>query len=366
MDRYELNKILENINLRINDLKKALNLEKINMRLLSLGEKMQASNFWDNPKIATLVNKEYNDLTNKLSTYKSLNDRINDLVSLSDDLSDDETYNLFESELKDVTKLLSEFEIEILLNDEYDNNNVILELHPGAGGTESMDWCGMLLRMYERYAARKNFKLEVLNYLAGEEAGVKSVTLKISGPYAYGYFKSERGVHRLVRISPFDSNKRRHTSFVSCDVAPELSDNINIDIKDEDIRVDTYQSSGPGGQSVNTTYSAVRITHIPTGIVVSIQNERSQIKNKEAALTVLKSKLFQLELEKNQSKLDEIKGEKTDIAWGNQIRSYVFQPYQMVKDHRTNYESSNVSGVMDGDLDGFINAYLKETKSNGK
>ena len=366
MDRYELNKILENINLRINDLKKALNLEKINMRLLSLGEKMQASNFWDNPKNATLVNKEYNDLTNKLSTYKSLNDRINDLVSLSDDLSDDETYNLFESELKDVTKLLSEFEIEILLNDEYDNNNVILELHPGAGGTESMDWCGMLLRMYERYAARKNFKLEVLNYLAGEEAGVKSVTLKISGPYAYGYFKSERGVHRLVRISPFDSNKRRHTSFVSCDVAPELSDNINIDIKDEDIRVDTYQSSGPGGQSVNTTYSAVRITHIPTGIVVSIQNERSQIKNKEAALTVLKSKLFQLELEKNQSKLDEIKGEKTDIAWGNQIRSYVFQPYQMVKDHRTNYESSNVSGVMDGDLDGFINAYLKETKSNGK
>lgn len=366
MDRYELNKILENINLRINDLKKALNLEKINMRLLSLGEKMQASNFWENPKNATLVNKEYNDLTNKLSTYKSLNDRINDLVSLSDDLSDDETYNLFESELKDVTKLLSEFEIEILLNDEYDNNNVILELHPGAGGTESMDWCGMLLRMYERYAARKNFKLEVLNYLAGEEAGVKSVTLKISGPYAYGYFKSERGVHRLVRISPFDSNKRRHTSFVSCDVAPELSDNINIDIKDEDIRVDTYQSSGPGGQSVNTTYSAVRITHIPTGIVVSIQNERSQIKNKEAALTVLKSKLFQLELEKNQSKLDEIKGEKTDIAWGNQIRSYVFQPYQMVKDHRTNYESSNVSGVMDGDLDGFINAYLKETKSNGK
>lgn len=366
MDRYELNKILENINLRINDLKKALNLEKINMRLLSLGEKMQASNFWENPKNATLVNKEYNDLTNKLSTYKSLNDRINDLVSLSDDLSDDETYNLFESELKDVTKLLSEFEIEILLNDEYDNNNVILELHPGAGGTESMDWCGMLLRMYERYAARKNFKLEVLNYLAGEEAGVKSVTLKISGPYAYGYFKSERGVHRLVRISPFDSNKRRHTSFVSCDVAPELSDNINIDIKDEDIRVDTYQSSGPGGQSVNTTYSAVRITHIPTGIVVAIQNERSQIKNKEAALTVLKSKLFQLELEKNQSKLDEIKGEKTDIAWGNQIRSYVFQPYQMVKDHRTNYESSNVSGVMDGDLDGFINAYLKETKSNGK
>lgn len=366
MDRYELNKILENINLRINDLKKALNLEKINMRLLSLGEKMQASNFWDNPKIATLVNKEYNDLTNKLSTYKSLNDRINDLVSLSDDLSDDETYNLFESELKDVTKLLSEFEIEILLNDEYDNNNVILELHPGAGGTESMDWCGMLLRMYERYAARKNFKLEVLNYLAGEEAGVKSVTLKISGPYAYGYFKSERGVHRLVRISPFDSNKRRHTSFVSCDVAPELSDNINIDIKDEDIRVDTYQSSGPGGQSVNTTYSAVRITHIPTGIVVSIQNERSQIKNKEAALTILKSKLFQLELEKNQSKLDEIKGEKTDIAWGNQIRSYVFQPYQMVKDHRTNYESSNVSGVMDGDLDGFINAYLKENKSDRK
>ncbi|MFA5693347.1 MAG: peptide chain release factor 2 [Acholeplasmataceae bacterium] len=362
MDRYELYKIIEDTKSRINDLKKALNLEKLNKRLLELNNIMQESNFWDNSNHARLITKEHNELTSNKETFIKLNNNFNDLELLSSESLDNDTQKLIEEELINITKELSEFEIKILLNEEYDDSNIILELHPGAGGTESMDWCGMLLRMYERYTARKNFKLEVLNYIPGEEAGVKSVTLKISGPYAYGYFKSERGVHRLVRISPFDSNKRRHTSFVSCDIAPELSDNINIEIRDEDIRVDTYQSSGPGGQSVNTTYSAVRITHLPTNIVVSIQNERSQIKNKEAALTVLRSKLFQLELEKKEAKLKEIKGEKGDIAWGNQIRSYVFQPYQMVKDHRTNYETSNLTGVMDGDLDQFINAYLKEIK----
>ncbi|MBR3063414.1 MAG: peptide chain release factor 2, partial [Exiguobacterium sp.] len=258
-------------------------------------------------------------------------------------------------------KEFDDFELEILLNGPYDANNAILELHPGAGGTESQDWASMLLRMYQRFADKQGWKVETVDYLPGEEAGVKSVTLRIVGHNAYGYLKAEKGIHRLVRISPFDSSGRRHTSFVSCDVMPEFDDDIEIEVRTEDLRIDTYRASGAGGQHINTTDSAARITHVPTGVVVSCQTERSQIKNRESAMKMLKAKLYQRELDEQQRKLDEIRGEKTDIGWGSQIRSYVFHPYSMVKDHRTNYEVGNTSAVMDGDIMPFIDAYLRKT-----
>ena len=246
-----------------------------------------------------------------------------------------------------------------MLSEPYDKNNAILELHPGAGGTESQDWASMLLRMYTRWAERRGFSVSTMDYLPGDEAGVKSVTLLIKGHNAYGYLKAEKGVHRLVRISPFDSSGRRHTSFVSCEVMPEFNDEIEIDVKTEDLKIDTYRSSGAGGQHVNTTDSAVRITHLPTNTVVTCQSERSQIKNREQAMKMLKAKLYQLEIERQQQQLDDIRGEQKEIGWGSQIRSYVFHPYSMVKDHRTNTEIGNTQGVMDGDLDKFINAYLR-------
>ncbi|VEU82661.1 peptide chain release factor 2 [Acholeplasma hippikon] len=360
MERYEVNRTIESFETSLNDLEKALNFDALNERLHVLGEEMANPNFWNDTKKAKKLTQEANQLTAKKQTYQSLKNQFKDIkVWFLEAEEGTETWEILEAEIKDLTHKLGDFEVEILLNEPYDENNAILELHPGAGGTESMDWCSMLMRMYQRYAQLRGFKVEILDYLPGEEAGVKSVTMRISGPYAYGYLKAERGVHRLVRISPFDSNKRRHTSFVSCDVAPEFSDDVEIEIKDEDLRIDTFQSSGAGGQSVNTTYSAVRLTHIPTGIVISMQNERSQLKNREAAMNILKSKLMQRELEAKQNEINALKGEKSDIGWGNQIRSYVFQPYQLVKDHRTNYEVGNIQSVMDGDIDGFINAYLK-------
>ncbi|MDL2292980.1 peptide chain release factor 2, partial [Acholeplasma sp. OttesenSCG-928-E16] len=300
----------------------------------------------------------------KTTRIKNLDERYHSLVEwLSISNEGTEEWDILETEISSLSADIKEFELEVLLNGPYDNNNAILELHPGAGGTESQDWCEMLYRMYLRYCNKKNFKVETLDYQAGDEAGIKSVVFLVKGENAYGYLKAERGVHRLVRISPFDSNARRHTSFVSLEVIPELSDDVSIDIKEDEIKVDVYRSSGAGGQSVNTTDSAVRITHLPTGIVVTCQNERSQIKNKETALSILKSKLLQIEIKKQEEELNQIKGEQKDIAWGSQIRSYVFHPYQMVKDHRTNYEVGNVDSIMDGDLDGFINAYLKEMKS---
>ncbi|ABX80953.1 peptide chain release factor 2 [Acholeplasma laidlawii] len=360
MEKYEVNKTLELFETKIKDLENALDLDAINNRLKEIEPIMANPNFWNDSNQAKKISQELNQLTEKKQTITSIQNQYEDaLMWLEEAKEGTESWDILEAEIDSLQKKISEFEIEVLLNGEYDHNNAILELHPGAGGTESMDWCGILMRMYERFAGYKGYKVEILNYLAGEEAGVKSVTLRISGPYAYGNLKSERGVHRLVRISPFDSNKRRHTSFVSCDVAPEIDETSEVELKDDDIRMDTFQSSGAGGQSVNTTYSAVRLTHIPTGIVVNIQNERSQIKNKEAAMQILKSKLIQKELEEKQAKLNALKGEKSDIGWGSQIRSYVFQPYQMVKDHRTNYEVGNIQSVMDGDIDGFINAYLK-------
>ncbi|WP_455663139.1 peptide chain release factor 2, partial [Pradoshia sp.] len=255
------------------------------------------------------------------------------------------------------------FELQLLLSEEYDKNNAILELHPGAGGTESQDWASILLRMYTRWAEKKGFKVETLDYLPGDEAGVKSVTLGIRGHNAYGYLKAEKGVHRLVRISPFDSSGRRHTSFVSCEIMPEFNDEINIEIRTEDLKIDTYRASGAGGQHINTTDSAVRITHIPTNVVVTCQSERSQIKNREAAMKMLKSKLYQREIEQQEAELAEIRGEQKEIGWGSQIRSYVFHPYSMVKDHRTSAETGNIGAVMDGDIDMFIDAYLRSRLS---
>jgi len=273
--------------------------------------------------------------------------------------NDEELRVDLEEELQQLTGRLNQFELQLLLSEEYDKNNAILELHPGAGGTESQDWGSMLLRMYTRWAEKKGFKVETLDYLPGDEAGIKSVTLAIKGHNAYGYLKAEKGVHRLVRISPFDASGRRHTSFVSCEVMPEFNEEIQVDIRTEDLKIDTYRATGAGGQHINTTDSAVRITHLPTGVVVTCQSERSQIKNRESAMKMLKAKLYQREIERQEQELLEIRGEQKEIGWGSQIRSYVFHPYSMVKDHRTNTESGNVQAVMDGDLDQFINAYLR-------
>jgi peptide chain release factor 2 len=283
-------------------------------------------------------------------------DSINDSKELA--FSDPEMMDMLDDEIKALEKYLEELENKTLLSDKYDYNNCILEFHPGAGGTESMDWAQMLFRMYQRFAQRMNYKFEILNYEMGDEAGIKSASAIISGDYAYGMLKSEKGVHRLVRISPFDANKRRHTSFCSIDITPEIEDSDEIIIKDEDIRIDTYLSSGHGGQGVNTTYSAVRLTYLPLNIVVTCQNERSQLRNKEEALKVLKSKLLEIEILKADLNLKEIKGEQLQNGFGSQIRSYVFTPYTMVKDHRTNVETSDVKGVMDGNISLFINAYL--------
>jgi peptide chain release factor 2 len=323
---------------------------------------MAAPNFWDDQKTAQTVISEANALKELVSEFRQLEERFENLevtYELVKEEPDEDLQQELVAEAKKLTKDFSEFELQLLLNEPYDKNNAILELHPGAGGTESQDWASMLLRMYTRWAEKKGFKVETLDYLPGEEAGIKSVTLLIKGHNAYGYLKAEKGVHRLVRISPFDASGRRHTSFVSCEVMPEFDDNIEVEIRPDEIKVDTYRSSGAGGQHVNTTDSAVRITHIPTGIVVTCQSERSQIKNREKAMNMLKAKLYQKKLEEQQAELAEIRGEQKEIGWGNQIRSYVFHPYSLVKDHRTNTEVGNVQAVMDGEIDVFIDAYLR-------
>jgi peptide chain release factor 2 len=323
---------------------------------------MLQPDFWNDQQAAQNVISEANGLKDQVHEFYELNESYENLevtYELVKEESDAELQAELEEELEQLTDRLSQFELQLLLSEEYDKNNAILELHPGAGGTESQDWGSMLLRMYTRWAEKKGFKVETLDYLPGDEAGIKSVTLAIKGHNAYGYLKAEKGVHRLVRISPFDASGRRHTSFVSCDVMPEFNDDIEIEIRSEDLRVDTYRSSGAGGQHINKTESAVRITHLPTGIVVSCQTERSQIQNRERAMNMLKSKLYQREVEEKEKALAEIRGEQKEIGWGSQIRSYVFHPYSMVKDHRTNVETGNVQAVMDGELDMFINAYLR-------
>ena len=323
---------------------------------------MSEPSFWDDRSEAQKVIDESNLLKSQVEAFEILEEKVADvevLYEMIKEEADEELIKELEMELVDLKERIESFEIELLLSEPYDKNNAILELHPGAGGTESQDWASILLRMYQRWAESKNFTVETLNYLAGDEAGVKSVTLLIKGHNAYGYLKAEKGVHRLVRISPFDASGRRHTSFVSCDVSPELDDTVEIEINNEDIKIDTYRASGAGGQHVNTTDSAVRITHLPTNTVVSCQSERSQIKNREQAMKMLKSKLYQIEIEKKQQELAELRGEQKEIGWGNQIRSYIFHPYSMVKDHRTNVEVGNVQAVVDGDIDIFIDAYLR-------
>lgn len=323
---------------------------------------MAAPNFWDDSSSAQKVINEANQLKDRVNRIETMENRLENIeamVELVTEENDADLLTELEEETSELRHDISDFELDMLLSEPYDANNAILEIHPGAGGTESQDWASILLRMYQRWAEDKGFKVETLNYLPGDEAGVKSVTLLIKGHNAYGYLKAEKGVHRLVRISPFDSSGRRHTSFASCDVAPEISDDVDIEIKSEELKIDTYRSSGAGGQHVNTTDSAVRITHIPTNTIVTCQSERSQIKNREHAMKMLKAKLYQLEIERKQQELSEIRGEQKEIGWGSQIRSYIFHPYSMVKDHRTNLDVGNVQAVIDGDLDPFIDAYLR-------
>ncbi len=333
---------------------------------MELDEIMSEPSFWNDQAKAQGIINEANGLKDQVGEFNALNESYENLdltFELIKEEPDADLQEELESELTELSERLNAFELQLLLSEEYDKNNAILELHPGAGGTESQDWASLLLRMYTRWAEKKGFKVETLDYLPGDEAGVKSVTLGIRGHNAYGYLKAEKGVHRLVRISPFDSSGRRHTSFVSCEVMPEFNDEINIEIRTEDLKIDTYRASGAGGQHINTTDSAVRITHLPTNTVVSCQTERSQIKNRETAMKMLKSKLYQLEIEQQEAELAEIRGEQKEIGWGSQIRSYVFHPYSMVKDHRTNAETGNIQAVMDGDLDMFIDAYLRSKLS---
>lgn len=337
-------------------------LDEKETRIAELDERMLEPGFWDDQQAAQTVINEANGLKDLVNGFNELLENHENLqltYELVKEEDDKELEAELISELDELIEQLSDFELQLLLSGPYDKNNALLELHPGAGGTESQDWGSILLRMYTRWAEHKGFKVETIDYLPGDEAGIKSVTLLIKGHNAYGYLKAEKGVHRLVRISPFDSSGRRHTSFVSCDVVPEFSDDVEVDIRTEDIKIDTYRASGAGGQHVNTTDSAVRITHLPTGIVVTCQNERSQIKNREQAMKFLKAKLYQREIEEQEKAMAEIRGEQKEIGWGSQIRSYVYHPYSMVKDHRTNVEIGNVHAVADGELDPFINAYLR-------
>lgn len=344
------------------EVKDSLDLESKSKRIEELEMEMQAPNFWDDPEVSNRKMKESKVMKDIVDTMNGLSTQFDDILTLIEmgyEENDPELIPEIRGELDEFIETFETIRINTLLSGEYDKNNAILKLNAGAGGTESCDWCSMLYRMYTRWAERKGFSVETLDMLDGEEAGIKSVTFQVNGLNAYGYLKSEKGVHRLVRISPFNAQGKRQTSFVSLDVMPDIEENINIEVRDEDIRIDTFRSSGAGGQHINKTSSAIRITHFPTGIVVSCQNERSQHMNKDKAMQMLKAKLLMLKQEENAEKLSDIRGDVKDIGWGNQIRSYVMQPYKMVKDLRTEAETGNVDAVMDGALDPFINAYLK-------
>ena len=323
---------------------------------------MEAPDFWNDATVSTKKMKELKSLKDDVNVYahlEELKEEIETYITLGYEEEDPELIPEIQELVDEFEKELDELRMKTLLSEEYDGNNAIVSLHAGAGGTEACDWVSMLYRMYTRWAADKDYELELLDYLDGDEAGIKSVTFQVNGENAYGYLKSEKGVHRLVRISPFNAAGKRQTSFASCDVMPELDDNIQVEINDEDIRIDTYRSSGAGGQHINKTSSAIRITHFPSGIVVQCQNERSQHMNKDKAMQMLKAKLYLLQKEEQERQAQGIRGEVTDIGWGNQIRSYVMQPYTMVKDLRTGYETGNVDAVMDGALTPFMNSYLK-------
>ena len=337
--------------------------------LSKLESKTTELNFWEDSQNSSNILKKINEIKTKIGNYKSVNSDLQNLIDLTELLEQENDIELEKELQKGITILqnnIEKLEISTLLSGKYDKNNAIVTIHPGAGGTEAQDWAEMLYRMYTRWAIANNYEVKELDYLNGEEAGIKSVTFLVQGLYAYGNLKGELGVHRLVRISPFDSGGRRHTSFASVEVLPEITEDIEIDINPDDLRIDTYRASGAGGQHINKTSSAVRITHIPTNIVVSCQTERSQFQNRDTAMKMLKSKLLNLKEKEHKNTIDELKGIQMDIAWGSQIRSYIFCPYTLVKDHRTNYEVGNVQSVMDGNLEGFINSYLKyEARKQG-
>ena len=323
---------------------------------------MEAPDFWDNAEASQMKMKQLKSLKDDIETYHNLETQMEDMetmIEMGYEENDPEIVPEIQEMLDEFQASFDSIRVKTLLSGEYDGENAIIKLNAGAGGTEACDWCGMLYRMYSRWAEKKGFALEVLDYLDGDEAGVKSVTFQVNGENAYGYLKSEKGVHRLVRISPFNAAGKRQTSFVSCDVMPDIEEDVDVEIKDDDLRIDTYRSSGAGGQHINKTSSAIRITHFPTGIVVTCQNERSQHMNKDKAMQMLKSKLYLLKQQENADKAADIRGEVTEIGWGNQIRSYVLQPYTMVKDTRTGVETGNTDAVLDGDIDIFINGYLK-------
>ena len=346
----------------LKELGASLNLDAKKERIAELSRYMEAPDFWDDPERSQKMTKELKSLEDTVKSYTTLStqyDDISELIEMGYEENDPEVIPVIQESLDEFTTNLEALRLSTLLNGEYDKNNAIFRLNAGAGGTEACDWSGMLYRMYTRYADRNGFSVEVLDMLDGDEAGIKSVTFQVNGENAYGYLKSEKGVHRLVRISPFNAAGKRQTSFVSCDVMPEIEEDLDVEINDDDLRIDTYRSSGAGGQHINKTSSAIRITHLPTGIVVTCQNERSQFQNKDKAMQMLKAKLYMLKQQENEEKISGIRGEVKDIAWGNQIRSYVLQPYTMVKDHRTGASSGNAGAVLDGDIDLFISAYLR-------
>ena len=360
LDQYKYD--LQQYAPQMKDLEGALGREEKNARIAQIEEQMNDPDFWTDGEKSGGLMKEMKALKEELNSFDKVKSQYEDLLTLIDMAIEENDGDLeaeIESEFASFVKNIDAYKVATLLSGEFDHMDAILTLHAGAGGTESCDWAGMLYRMYTRWAERHKYSIEVLDYLDGDEAGIKSVTVQISGLNAYGYLKSERGVHRLVRISPFNAAGKRQTSFVSCDVMPDIEENLDVEVADEDIRIDTYRSSGAGGQHINKTSSAIRITHIPTGIVVQCQNERSQFQNKDKAMQMLKSKLYLLKKEEQAKNLADIRGDVTEIGWGNQIRSYVMQPYTMVKDHRTNCEVGNVGAVLDGDIDVFMNEYLK-------
>ncbi|MDU2490173.1 MAG: peptide chain release factor 2 [Clostridium celatum] len=338
----------------------SLDKESLEKRFQELELQMQEKGFWDDIKRAEEVTKESKSIKDKIDRYESLINRLDDVEVLAELAEDDEeTVNEVITEIRDIEKLIEEYKIELLLSGEYDRNDAILNLHAGVGGSDANDWTLMLLRMYTRWCEKKGYRVETVDILEGDEAGIKSATLRVKGEFAYGYLKAEKGVHRLVRISPFNANGKRQTSFASIEVLPELTKDQDIEIRSEDLKIDTYRASGAGGQHVNKTESAIRITHIPTGIVVQCQSERSQFSNKDTAMSMLKSKLIELKERAHKEKIEDLTGELKDMGWGSQIRSYVFHPYNMVKDHRTNEETSNLNAVMNGEIDQFITTYLK-------
>ncbi len=353
---------------QLQDIREAIGLEDLKQKVAQLEEQAAQPGFWDDLETSQKVVRETNQMKNKITACEKLQEQFDDVMTMIEIALEEQDESLWEDVKASADEFTANLEAEklaTLLSGEYDAKNALLTFHAGAGGTEAMDWAQMLYRMYHMWAERHHFKVKLLDYLDGEEAGLKSASILIEGFNAYGFLKSEAGVHRLVRVSPFDSSGRRHTSFASLEVMPEVDDDMEVEIRDEDLKVDTYRSSGAGGQHVNKTESAIRITHLPTGIIVACQNERSQLQNRAMAMKMLKSKLVEIKEREHLEKIEDIKGEQKEIGWGSQIRSYVFMPYTLPKDHRTGYESGNIGAVMDGDLDGFINAYLK-AKSLGE